>query len=1035
MIKKFFLASAIAFFAVTSSFADKTPWGEVSAPSITKVEQTGPNEITVSFKSGTSKNGADKGYVSYNSDSGASGKETYGRTRKEAKKVSFDVKKTGTYTFIAYAERNGESEKHESAPVTFKYSLPLVKSAVLVRNLGEGKMAVTWSEVPEAEGYVLSYTDENGKKNSLPQTKELSAEVSIPVGTVSNFTVNAIRGSESVPSDTIKKTVKAEQERVWEFAEFGTSTNPSRNNFQLLDSDNLKVKLNSCTFDPATGAIIDKGGKFETFFDGISFYYTTLDPFKENFELTATVTVDYHNPTADGQEGFGLLAIDRLGINGESMVIAYNNSAGVISRKFTTHVNGVKKEIKDGLGSRFVSGITDSIIEEGDAAISKKATSVSKAFSYDQASDAIKTGDVYRITLKKDNTGYHAIYKRAIASEDSVEEFLMYDTENKKLTQLDPEHIYVGFAVARGCNATFSDVDFKITDPKKDPPALEEPPELVPLTTLIDCPVTWYNQDYPFVFNANSNGTIHVEDTKGRVLIKEGKVEAKKDFKKVIKINKGNNDLIVTFDPEDGFRPEPKQVIAQFNKNLDVNAYEENYKPVTYSHTVISMTFAGKNLYVSKEGSVFGNGTKADPLDLLSAIQYAKPGQTILLAPGTYYPASSLWIERGNDGTESARKVLKSEDPNNRAVIDFSSAKTGTTAFNLFGSYWTIEDIDITKTPDDCKALQIAGNYNQVIRVDTYLNGDTGIQISGRASEPAEKWPSHNLVYGCESFGNADPAQNNADGFASKLTSGEGNVFRNCVAHHNVDDGWDLYAKIETGPIGAVIIDNCIAYNNGRKIDNTGKGDGNGFKLGGDGIAVKHIIRNSISFNNDLNGITTNSNPALIIENCTAYGNKVSNLNLYGKGNADQYPRTVQVKGMLSAAGLGRDRFDESKDPEMKSRLDSDDNYFFDGAEAVNKAGAKLGKEAFVSVAFESIENGLTDDKTFNRLPRNEKGEFDLGELFKLTDTVPAEVGERYNATAFKINSGSASDGKSILIALVIILAALGLTVVIEKKM
>ena len=1034
-MKKIILACAVALLAVAGSFADKKPWNEVAAPEITKIEQTGPNEIKVSFKSNTSKDAADKGYVSYKSDSGASGKEAYGRTRKEAKTATFNLQKTGTYTFIAYAERNGESEKHASAPVTFKYSLPLGKALLMARNLGSGKVLVSWSQVPEAEGYILSYTDENGKKVSLPKTKELQAEVSIPAGTVSSFTVSAVRGNESFPSDTIKKTVREQAERVWNFTEFGTSTNPGRNNFQLLDSDNLKVKLNSCTFDPATGTIIDKGGKFETFFDGISFYYTELDPFKENFELTATVTVDYHNPTADGQEGFGLLAIDRLGIDGESMVIAYNNSAGVISRKFTTHVNGVKKEIKDGLGSRFVSGITDSIIEEGDAAIKNKCSSVSKAFSYDQASDAIKTGDVYRITLKKDNTGYHAIYKRAIASEDSVEEFLMYDTENKKLTQLDPEHIYVGFAVARGCNATFSDVEFKVTDPKNDPPALEEPPELVPLTTLIDCPVTWYNQEYPFVFNANSNGTIHVEDTKGRVLIASGKVEAKKDFKKVIKINKGNNDLIVTFDPEDGFKPEPKQVIAQFNKNLDVNAYEENYKPVTYSHTVISMTFAGKNLYVSKEGSVFGNGTKEDPLDLLSAIQYVKPGQTILIAPGTYYPASSLWIERGNDGTESARKVLKSEDPNNRAVIDFSSAKTGTTAFNLFGSYWTIEDIDITKTPDDCKALQIAGNYNRIIMVDTYLNGDTGIQISGRASEPAEKWPSHNLVYGCESFGNADPAQNNADGFASKLTSGEGNVFRNCVAHHNVDDGWDLYAKIETGPIGAVIIDNCIAYNNGRKIDNTGKGDGNGFKLGGDGIAVKQIIRNSISFNNDLNGITTNSNPALIIENCTAYGNKVSNLNLYGKGNADQYPRTVQVKGMLSAAGLGRDRFDESKDPEMKSRLDSDDNYFFDGAEAVNKAGAKLGKEAFVSVAFESIENGLNSDKTFNRLPRNEKGEFDLGDLFALTDNVPAEVGARYNATAFKINSGSASDGKSILIALVIILAALGLTVVIEKKM
>ena len=1034
MIKKIFFASLAALFALTASFADKKPWGEVASPSITGIEQTGPNEITVSFKSDTSKDGADKGFVSYKTDSGDSGKEVFGRTRKEAKKVSFNVQKTGTYTFTAYAERNDESEKHESAPVTFKYSLPLVKAALLVRNLGGGKMDISWSEVPEAEGYILSYTDENKKPVSLPQTKDLRAEVTLPVGTVSDFIVKAVRGNESSASDPIRKTVREAEERVWEFAEFGTSTSPKRNTFQLLDSDNLKVKLNSCTFDPATGNIIDKGGKFETFFDGISFYYTQLDPYKENFELTATVTVDYHNPMADGQEGFGLLALDRLGINGEAMVIAYNNSAGVISRKFTTHVNGVKKEIKDGLGSRFVSGITDAIIEEGDAAISQKCTSISRAFSYDQASDAIKTGDVYRITLKKDNTGYHAIYKRAVASDDSVEEFIMYDTENKKLTQLDKEHIYVGFAVARGCNATFSDVEFKTSDPKKDPPPLEEPPELVPLTTLIDCPVTWYNQDYPFVFTANSNGRIHVEDTKGRVLIKDEKVFAKKDFKKTIKISKGNNDLIVTFDPEDGFRPEPKQVIAQFNKNLDVNDYEENYNPVTYTHTVISMTFSGKNLYVSQNGSVFGKGSKDDPIDLLSALQYVKPGQTILLAPGKYYPSSSLWIERGNDGTESARKVLKSEDPANRAVIDFTGSKASGTGFNLYGSYWTIESIDITGTPDDCKGLQVAGHHNQIIMVDAYLNGDTGIQISGRSSEPAEKWPSHNLIYGCESFGNADPAQNNADGFASKLTSGEGNVFRNCVAHHNVDDGWDLYAKIETGPIGAVIIDNCIAYNNGRKIDNTGKGDGNGFKLGGDGIAVKHLIKNSIAFNNDLNGITTNSNPALIVENCTVYGNKVANLNFYGKGNASQYPRTVQSKGVLSSYGGGRDKFDDDKDPDMKKRLDSDDNFFYDGAETVNKSGQKLGKDAFVSVDFESIANGLKEDgKSFNRLARDEKGIFQLGDLFRLSDKVPAGSGAAYNGTSFRIQQG-ASDTASIIVALALILVALGLTVFIEKK-
>ncbi|MCR4821914.1 MAG: right-handed parallel beta-helix repeat-containing protein [Treponema sp.] len=1001
--------AAISLIAVTGAFAQKS-WSEVAAPEITKVEQTGPNELKVSFKSLTSKDGADKGSVAFKSDTGASGSEAYGRTRKEDKSVTFNVSKSGNYTFTVYAERKGESVKHESAPATFKYTLPLVKSSVLVRNLGKGKMEVKWSSVPEADGYVLSYTDASKKKVSLPKSTDLKAVVELPVGTVSNFVVSAVRGSESVDSDSIKKTARAETERVWNFTEFGTSTSPKRNTFQLLDSDNLKVKVNSCTFDPKTGNIIDKGGKFETFFDGISFYYTEIDPYKENFELTATVTVDYHNPMADGQEGFGLLALDRLGVDGEPMIIAYNNSAGVISRKYTTHINGAKKEIKDGLGSRFVSGITDAIIAEGDASISQKCLSVSKAFSYDQASDAIKTGDVYRITLKKDNTGYHAIYKRPVASEDTVEEFIMYDNENEKLVQLDKEHIYVGFAVARGCNATFSDVDFKITDPKKDPAAIPEPPTLVPLKTAIDCPSTWYDKKYPFVFNANAKGTIHIEDNDGKVLVKADKVEANVDYKKTLKFKldggRGITDLHVTFDPEDGWRPSKKEVIAQFNSDIKVNDYEENYKPVTYMHSVAVITYKGNELHVNQKGTIFGTGTAEDPIDLDSAIKYAKPGQTILLDGGRYYPTGSLWIERGNSGTKKARKVLKSADPNNRAILDYSGSKATVSALNLYGDYWTIENIDITRTPDDCKALQIAGAYNEIRMVDTYLNGDTGIQISGRASDLPEKWPHHNLVFGCESFGNCDPAQNNADGFASKLTSGEGNVFRNCVAHHNVDDGWDLYAKIETGPIGAVLLENCIAYNNGRKIDNTGKGDGNGFKLGGDGIAVKHRIINSVSFNNDLNGITTNSNPALIVEKCTMYGNKATNLNLYGKGKAEQYPRTAQAKGVISMAGEGQDKFDDDKDPSLKKRLLDDSNFFYDGARAVNKSGKALDKTSFVSVDFSNIANGLKEDgKTFNRLPRNERGQFELGDLFKLTDKIPAGVGADYN---YRANIGNA---------------------------
>ena len=37
--------------------------------------------------------------------------------------------------------------------------------------------------------------------------------------------------------------------------------------------------------------------------------------------------------------------------------------------------------------------------------------------------------------------------------------------------------------------------------------------------------------------------------------------------------------------------------------------------------------------------------------------------------------------------------------------------------------------------------------------------------------------------------------KNNADGFACKLHSGEGNYFESCIAEYNSDDGWDCYAE------------------------------------------------------------------------------------------------------------------------------------------------------------------------------------------------------------------------------------------------
>ena len=49
---------------------------------------------------------------------------------------------------------------------------------------------------------------------------------------------------------------------------------------------------------------------------------------------------------------------------------------------------------------------------------------------------------------------------------------------------------------------------------------------------------------------------------------------------------------------------------------------------------------------------------------------------------------------------------------------------------------------------------------------------------------------------------------------------------------------------------------------------------GNGFKLGGEGLPVAHIVKNSVAFRNNMDGFTDNFNPgALTLENNVAIDN------------------------------------------------------------------------------------------------------------------------------------------------------------------
>lgn len=163
--------------------------------------------------------------------------------------------------------------------------------------------------------------------------------------------------------------------------------------------------------------------------------------------------------------------------------------------------------------------------------------------------------------------------------------------------------------------------------------------------------------------------------------------------------------------------------------------------------------------------------------------------------------------------------------PGAKPIIDFDKKTEGVV---LSANYWHVKGIDFTRSAGNTKGFTVGGNHNIVELSRFYENGDTGLQISRTDESDADKslWPSYNLILNCESFDNADPSNNNADGFAAKLTAGVGNVFRGDISHNNIDDGWDLYTKSGTGAIGPVVIENSIAYNNGTLTNGTiGAGD------------------------------------------------------------------------------------------------------------------------------------------------------------------------------------------------------------------
>ncbi|MFI0820179.1 right-handed parallel beta-helix repeat-containing protein [Streptomyces sp. NPDC021098] len=278
---------------------------------------------------------------------------------------------------------------------------------------------------------------------------------------------------------------------------------------------------------------------------------------------------------------------------------------------------------------------------------------------------------------------------------------------------------------------------------------------------------------------------------------------------------------------------------------------------------VSAVKAASTVLYVAPDGKDSAAGTQSAPTTLTSAISRISSGGTIYLRGGTYKYSSTVTIPVGSNGTSSARTTL-SAYPGETPVLDFSaqSESSSNRGIQLNADYWRLYGLTVQHAGDN--GIYVGGSNNVVERTVTAYNRDTGLQLGRIASStPTSQWPSNNLIVSSESHDNKDSGGENADGFAAKLTTGTGNVFRYDVAHNNIDDGWDLYTKTDTGAIGPVTIEYSLSYGNGTLSDGTQNknGDRNGYKLGGSDIKVNHTVRHNIAYKNGHHGFTYNSNP------------------------------------------------------------------------------------------------------------------------------------------------------------------------------
>jgi hypothetical protein len=314
----------------------------------------------------------------------------------------------------------------------------------------------------------------------------------------------------------------------------------------------------------------------------------------------------------------------------------------------------------------------------------------------------------------------------------------------------------------------------------------------------------------------------------------------------------------------------------------------------------------GNTYYISPNGSDNNLGTKASPwFTLEKAWGAVSAGDTIYIRGGTYYYTNQQTLT-SKSGT-SGNYIKITGYPNEFPIFDFSNFRDDSGDFSgirlasisyVYFNRFRITNMEQPRFPTHAyRGIWLRENVHDCTfeQVETDHIGGWGVALADNINNIVFlNCDSHHNQdpYSKEEPGNPDPGDNYGGSDGWQMGDGGVNniLFRGCRSWANSDDGWDT----RVSP-GLITWENSWAFWNGyipetittpseRRRGVNGLdgswvhgGNGEGFKIAGEGSGTSKIIKNSLAFENWLAGFhpSPDSSPygTTQIYNSVAYAN------------------------------------------------------------------------------------------------------------------------------------------------------------------